>query len=373
MQGLLFNARGELIVDIDLMDISVRDLVADYNDNGEGGVVGYGGRLDIRPPFQREFVYKDKQRNAVIETINKRFPLNVMYWADRGDGSYEIIDGQQRTISVAQYVQGDFSLDELYFHNLTGDKQQHILDYKLMIYVCSGTDSEKLEWFKTINIAGEKLTDQELRNAVYAGPWVSDAKRYFSRTGCAAYQIGQPYLKGSPIRQDYLETAIRWASQGNIEDYMGRHQHNPDAVPLWERFRAVIDWIETCFTKRRKAMQSVDWGPLFDGYKDSPLDPVAIEDETKRLIGDEDVQKQSGIYPYILTRDEKYLNIRAFPQPVKQRVYEKQKGKCSYCGDVFKLSEMEADHITPWSEGGKTIEENCQMLCKDDNRKKAAK
>ena len=360
-------------MDIELMEVSVGDLVADYDDNGEGGVVGYGGSLDIRPPFQREFVYKDKQRDAVIETINRDFPLNVMYWADRGDGSYEIIDGQQRTISIAQYVQGDFSLNELYFHNLTDDKQEHILNYKLMIYVCSGTDSEKLEWFKTINIAGEKLTDQELRNAVYAGSWVSDAKRYFSRTVCAAYQIGQNYMNRSPIRQEYLETAIKWASQDNIEDYMGRHQHESNAKVLWEHFRSVIGWIEGCFTVPRKAMKSVDWGSLYDAYKDSSLDPNAIEDETQRLIGDEDVQKQSGIYPYILTRDEKHLNIRAFPQPMKQRVYEKQGGKCSYCGDAFKFSDMEADHITPWSEGGKTVEENCQILCKDDNRRKAAK
>ena len=178
-------------------------------------MVGYGGKLDIRPPFQREFIYKDKERDAVIDTIVRGFPLNVMYWADRGDGTYEIIDGQQRSISVAQYVHGDFSHlpsvdgNLCFFDNLPADKQAHILGYKLMIYVCSGTDSEKLEWFKTINIAGERLTNQELRNAVYTGPWVSDAKKYFSRNGCAAYQIGQHYLKGSPIRQDYLETAIR--------------------------------------------------------------------------------------------------------------------------------------------------------------------
>ena len=358
---------------IELNEITVEDLVEGYADDGEGGVRGYGDKLDIRPPFQREFVYKDPQRDAVIDTINKDFPLNVMYWADRGDGTYEIIDGQQRTISIARYVQGDFSLAELYFHNLPADKRDHILDYRLMVYVCSGSDSEKLEWFKTINIAGEELTDQELRNAVYAGPWVSNAKRYFSRIGCAAYQIGQHYLKRSPIRQEYLETAIRWASGNNIEDYMGGHQHDKDAEPLWEHFKAVIKWVEQTFTVHRRAMKSVDWGPLYDDHKDSPFDAEEIEQETQRLIADEEVQKHSGIYPYILTRDEKYLNIRVFTQAVKQRVYEEQDGKCAECGEPFDLSKMEADHITPWVEGGKTIRENCQMLCKEHNRRKAAR
>ena len=360
-------------MDITLREITVADLTKGYRDDGEGGVVGYDGRLDVRPKFQREFVYKDKQRDAVIATITKGFPLNVMYWADRGDDSYEIIDGQQRTISIAQYVQGDFSHEELYIHNLPADKKQHLLDYPLTVYVCSGTDSEKLDWFKTINIAGEQLTDQELRNAVYAGSWVSDAKRYFSRTGCPAYGLGQHYMTGRPIRQDYLETAIRWASHGRIEDYMGTHQHDDSAEPLWAHFREVMEWVGRTFTKRRTAMKTVDWGPLYDTHKDDPLDPKAVEEETQRLIADEDVQKHSGIYPYILTRDEKHLNIRVFTQAVKQRVYEKQNGECAECGDPFDLSQMEADHITPWIEGGKTIEENCQMLCKEHNRRKAAR
>ncbi len=193
---------------IKLKKITVRDLVEDYRDDGEGGVCGYGGKLDIRPPFQREFVYKDKQRNAVVETINQGFPLNVMYWAVREDGTYEVIDGQQRTISVAQYVEGDYSLDGLYFDNLQDDEQERILNYPLQVYICEGTDSEKLNWFKTINIAGAKLTDQELRNAVYAGSWVSDAKRYFSKPSGPAYAVGNKYVNGSPIRQEYLEIAI---------------------------------------------------------------------------------------------------------------------------------------------------------------------
>ena len=244
---------------IEQLDLTVREIVEDYDDAGEGGVTGYGGKLDIRPPFQREFIYNDKERNAVIDSILKGFPLNVMYWSDRENGEYEIIDGQQRTISVAQYVDGDFSIEGKYFHNLPSDKQELILDYKLMVYVCSGTDSEKLEWFKTINIAGKELTNQELRNAVYAGTWLSDAKRYFSRTGCAAYQIGNAYVNGSPIRQHYLETVIKWFSKDSIEDYMGTHQHDEDALPLWEYFQSVINWVESTFTNTRPTlMRGVD-------------------------------------------------------------------------------------------------------------------
>jgi len=358
---------------IKFKEITVRELANGYEDNAEGGVVGFGGKLDIRPPYQREFIYKDKQRDAVITTLTKDFPLNVMYWSVREDGYFEVIDGQQRTISVCQYVNGDFAYLNRYFHNLQDDEQEQILNYKLTVYLCSGTGSERLDWFRTINIAGEKLTDQELRNAVYAGSWVSDAKRYFSKTGCPAYGIGSDYLNGSPIRQDYLETAIKWISDGEIESYMATHQHDQNASPLWIYFQSVITWVSATFTKNRKFMKGVDWGTLYNQYKDEKYDTEKIEEETAKLILDDDVTKNSGIYPYFLTRDEKYLSIRAFSDAMKQKVYEKQKGKCVKCGKEFEMSEMEADHITPWHEGGKTIEENCQMLCKDDNRRKSGK
>ena len=362
---------------IELKKITVRELTNGYEDNAEDGVVGYGGKLDIRPSFQREFIYKDKQRDAVIDTITKKFPLNVMYWAVREDGGFEIIDGQQRTISVCQYVEGDFSVDfsgnKLAFHNLPDDKKEQILNYELTVYFCSGTDSEKLEWFKIINIAGEKLTDQELRNAVYSGSWVSDAKRYFSKNGCAAYGIGSDYLNGSPIRQEYLETAIKWISDGKIEDYMSKHQHDQNASALWRYFQDVITWVSTTFTEKRKFMKGVDWGILYNTYKDKNYNTKKIEEETAKLILDDDVTKKSGIYPYILTRDEKYLSIRAFSEAAKQKVYEKQKGICVHCKEHFEIEEMEADHIKPWHEGGKTVSENCQMLCKQDNRTKSGK
>ena len=359
---------------IELLDLTVQELVEDYEDDGEGGVIGYGGKLDIRPRFQREFVYNEKERNAVIDSILKEYPLNVMYWADREDSTFEIIDGQQRTISIAQYVEGDFSVNKQYFHNLPSDKQNLILDYELMVYVCTGTDSEKLEWFKTINIAGKVLTNQELRNAVYAGTWLSDAKKYFSRTGCVASKLGNAYVNGSPIRQEYLETVIKWISEDSIEDYMGTHQHDEKALPLWEYFKSVIEWIESTFTtKRSKFMKGVDWGTLYNDFKDTDLDADEIEEETARLILDDDVTKKAGIYPYILTREEKHLNIRAFTDSMKQKVYEKQSGVCVKCDNEFTIKEMEADHITPWSEDGKTNEDNCQMLCKKCNREKSAR
>ncbi|MBF2760613.1 MAG: DUF262 domain-containing protein [Ectothiorhodospiraceae bacterium AqS1] len=360
-------------MNIDFKKITVRDLFEGYVDRGDEGVVGYGGALDIRPPYQREFIYKDKQRDAVIDTILKGFPLNVMYWAVCSDGDFEVIDGQQRTISICRYVQGDFSFEGLYFQNRQDDAQKRILDYELMIYQCSGSDSEKLEWFKTINIAGEKLTDQELRNAVYHGPWVSEAKRYFSKMGCAAQDIGSAYMSGSAIRQDYLETAIRWASEDNIEDYMGRHQSETNANALWLYFQGVIEWVKMTFTRKRKEMKSVDWGTLYGEFKDAKLDPKALEEKIVELMMDDDVTSKKGVYPYVLTHEERHLNIRAFTEAQKRAAYERQKGICSACGERFEIEEMEADHITPWHEGGKTDDGNCQMLCKDDNRRKSGK
>lgn len=360
-------------MNIDLQEITVKELIQGYQDNEENGVVGFNGMLDIRPPYQREFIYKDKQRDAVIDTIIKNFPLNVMYWAVREDNGYEVIDGQQRTISICQYVEGDFSYKNRYFDNLLKDEQDQILNYKIMVYLCSGTDSEKLEWFKTINIAGEKLTDQELRNAVYSGLWVSDAKRYFSKNNCAAYGLGGNYLTGTPIRQDFLETTIKWISGGNIEQYMAKQQHEPTANELWLYFQSVINWVKAVFPNYRKEMKGIQWGFLYNNFKDGKYDTKNIEKQIVALMQDEDVTNKKGIYEYILTGSEKYLNIRTFSDNQKREAYERQNGVCVKCGNHFELSGMEADHITPWHEGGKTTLENCQMLCQEDNRRKSGK
>lgn len=361
-------------MEVNLKEITVRDLVANYQDNEENGVVGYGGKLDIRPPFQREFVYNDKQQKAVIDTVTKGFPLNVMYWAVRDNDDekpYEIIDGQQRTLSICKYINGEFSFKNLYFHNLEKDQKEQILNYQLTVYVCEGSDSEKLEWFKTINIAGEELTDQELRNAVYHGPWVTDAKRYFSKTGCPAYQIGSDYLRGTPIRQDYLETTIKWKSNNNIEDYMAQNQLEENAQELWNYFLEVIEWVEKTFPNYRNEMKGLAWGELYSVHKDKDLDPEILEKEIVELMKDEDVTNKRGIYLYLLTEQERHLNIRTFNNREKREAYTRQEGICPNCEDKFKIEEMEADHITPWHLGGKTIPENCQMLCKECNRRKS--
>lgn len=358
-------------MNIELKKITVRELTNGYEDNDEAGVVGYDGKLDIRPPYQREFVYGDKERNAVINTVQKDFPLNVMYWSVREDGNFEVIDGQQRTISICQYVNGDFSIDGLAFHNLTKDKKDQILDYKLMVYFCSGTDSEKLDWFETINIAGKELTDQELRNAVYSGSWVSDAKRYFSKNNRP--KIGDDYLTGSANRQEYLETAINWISNGQIKQYMSDHQHDPTAIELWNYFQSVINWVKAVFPKYRREMKGIEWGFLYNDFKDQKFDPKKLEEQIAKLMEDEDVGSKKGIYPYVLTGKEKFLNIRAFSPNQKREAYERQKGICVVCKEHFEIEEMEADHITPWHLGGKTSADNCQLLCQEDNRRKSGK
>jgi len=358
---------------IELKQISIKEVIEGYKNDDEEGVVGYNGKLNIRPKYQREFVYKDKQRNAVIETIRKEFPLNVMYWVKNKDESFEVMDGQQRTISFCEYVAGKFSLNFQYFHNLEEDEKKQILNYKLMIYFCEGEDKEKLDWFEIINIAGEQLTDQELKNAIYIGTWLTDAKRHFSKTGCPAYNLSSDYMKGTPIRQDYLETAISWISNGEIKEYMAKNQNKPNANELWLYFQGVINWVKATFPNYRKEMKGIDYGSLYNEYKDKEFDSKKIEKEIKELMQDEDVTKKSGIYPYVITRNEKYLSIRSFTDKMKREAYERQEGICPKCKEHFEIEEMEADHIDPWHEGGKTIAENCKMLCKHDNRIKSGK
>lgn len=382
---------------IELLPLTVRDLVEDYEDNDELGVRAYGGRLDVRPPYQREFVYKDKQRDAVLETLRRDFPLNVMYWAvidDPGDDGveYEIIDGQQRTISICQYVEGDFSIEidghQMAFHNLQDDQQEQILNYELMVYLCQGTDSEKLDWFKTINIAGEELTDQELRNAVYHGPWVSAAKRYFSKTGCPAYAIASDYMTGSPIRQDYLETAIQWLNDGKVDEYMRDHQHDSNANALWLYFKGVVDWVETTFTKKRKQMKNVKWGPLYNQYKKASFDPAKLEERVATLMADVDVKDKRGIYEFLLggEKDTRLLDVRVFDDKTKLAAYGQQTkvaesngtSNCPMCAGgtnnnatrIYEIEEMDADHVTAWSKGGPSDLSNCEMLCVPHNRSK---
>lgn len=358
----------------DFPTITVRQLVQNYGDRGEEGVRGYDGKLNIRPAYQREFIYKEKQRNEVIHTTRKNFPLNTMYWVVAGEG-FELMDGQQRTVSICQYVQGDFAVEidgsPMFFNNLTAEKQKQILDYELSVYVCEGTEGEKLDWFKIINIAGEKLTEQELRNAIYTGPWLADAKRWFSRSSCPAYQIAEKYVNGSPIRQDFLEKALEWISGDKIEDYMSRRQHDADAQELWQYFQEVIAWVGRTFPGYRKIMKGLDWGQFYNAHKNDKLNAAKLEQRIVTLIDDDEVDNKKGIYEYLLTGNEKTLSLRAFDEKTKVKTYEKQKGICPICKKHYSFDEMEADHILPWSKQGKTIPENCQMLCKMDNRTKS--
>ena len=358
---------------IELNQIPIHKLFEGYRNSDEEGVVGYGGKLNIRPKYQREFVYKAEQRNAVIDSIRQGYPLNVMYWVKNEDGTFEVLDGQQRSISICEYLSDNFSVNDLKFNNLTSDQKEKILNYELMVYFCEGTDSEKLAWFEIVNIAGAVLTKQELRNAVYTGTWLSDAKKQFSKTNCPAARIGINYLTGTPIRQDYLETALDWISNGEIKKYMSEHQHDHTANELWSYFQNVITWIDSAFPNYRKEMKGINWGSLYNQYKGKNLDPVALEEEIAKLMQDDDVGNKKGIYLYVLEKDEKHLNIRVFSDSMKREAYERQKGICKSCSKHFSIGEMEGDHIDPWHSGGKTNANNCQMLCKPCNRRKSGK
>ena len=356
--------------------IKIREISENYKDDGEGGVYAYNGKLVCRPAYQREYIYKNAQRDAVIDSVMKNRPLNVMYWSKTGDDTYEIIDGQQRTISICQYINKDFSINHRFFHNLLDSEKETLLDYELDIYICEGTDAEKLDWFRTINIAGAILTNQELLNAAYTGPWLADAKEHFSKQNCVASQKGEGYVKGNPIRQEYLEKTLKWIADRDglkdIQDYMAIHQHDTDANELWMYYQDVVDWAKRLFPNVRKKITDVqEWGFLYNKYHSNNYNSNELRANLIDLLKDEDVTKPSGIIPYLLSErgvhDEKALAIRAFSEAQKIKKYEEQKGICPKCGKEFDYSEMEGDHIIPWSKGGKTSYDNLQMLCKRCN------
>ena len=361
---------------IELQKIKVKDLARNYtNDLETGSVVGFNGQLNIRPPYQREFVYKEKQRELVIHTVRQSFPLNTFYWSKNRDNSYEVLDGQQRTISVCDFINGVFSINvngnQKFFHNFSQEEKNLIMNYELQVYICEGTEAEKLEWFRVINIAGEQLTNQELLNAAYTGPWLSDAKLKFSKQQGQAYQISQNYMWGSPIRQDYLEEALNWISNGTIDTYMARHQNDFNANELWTYFSSVIDWVKRTFPNYRREMKGIAWGTLYNNYKDEVLDPVELEDKIFNLMQDEEVTRRKGIYAYVLSGDEKFLSLRAFSEKDKRAKYEQQQGICPICREHFEYEEMQGDHNIPWSRGGKTTYDNLVMLCHRCNQEKS--
>ena len=383
------------------MEITIRELVDGYKNtvdaksgqSGPGDVVGFGGELIIRPAFQRNFIYDLKAQQAVIDTISKDYPLNVMYWGKNVDGDYEMIDGQQRTISICEYVTDQFFCSGLFgepkprkFHELKSHEKEAILDkYDLMIFLCKGDEDQRLDWFRTINIAGKALSDQELLNAVKRGPWTTAVKEEFGGSNTRGYRLGKRYVKGDVNRQDYVATAIRWLAtaegyKGNdaIAEYMGNHRNDTDdAAPVLAHFRKVIKWVKTTFPNYREVMKGVDWGALYNEFKDADLDADKLEAQIKVEMEDPDVTDDSGVYWYVLTDQRKHLNIRAFNARLKRVVYERQKGRCANLecpskGKKFKLAEMHGDHIKPWSKGGKTDLANCRMLCAGCNLERGA-
>ena len=357
--------------------IKVRDIIQGYQNDEENGVVAYGGNLNVRPKYQREFIYKPDQQVAVINTVFNGFPLNTMYWVDNEDGTYEVLDGQQRTLSICSFAIGGFSYNGLYIHNIKTtypEMYERFMDYELCVFVCRGTKEEQLEWFRVVNTYGEKLNDQELRNVSFTGPWLTSAKKFFSKTNCPAAQIAEGYVDGSPIRQDILEEVLIWVSgsKNNITEYMAQHQHDENAKHLVEYFTDVINWVKETFPNYRKEMKGIAWGLLYNEYGEEDLDPDELEEIIHRLMMDEEVTKRKGIYEYVLSGDERKLSVRSFPEAIKRRKYEQQKGYCPVCGKHYAYGSMQADHIIPWSKGGKTVEDNCQLLCRRCNTDKSS-
>lgn len=409
-----------LTMSINLTQIKLRDLFDGYVNSDEDGVIGYHGRLDIRPKYQREFIYGEKEQIAVIDTVKQGFPLNTMYWAvardengDKilnadGEETYELMDGQQRTISICEFLANHVVVNFQKFFNIqksTPDIAEKILDYELQVYICDGSVSEKLAWFKTINIAGKPLTEQELLNAQYVGEWLTKAKEYFSKTNCNAAELmvirgkkASEYMSGSPIRQDYLSTVLQWIAdyQGLTprsdagDTYMANHQGDTTASEIKNYYVSVMEWVGSKFKVYRKEMKGLPWGIWYNKYQAGKCagqliekTPDEIEDEIKKLIDDDDVGTVKGIYEYLIDGEEKHLSIRTFDKKLAKKVYEAQGHKCPYCDKKidghtypagvteYTFDEMEADHIVPWSKGGKTEESNCQMLCKWHNGHKS--
>lgn len=372
--------------------ISVRDLSRNYIDQGDNGVFTYNSSntdssplLVCRPQYQRAFVYTTEESVDLIKSIMKGYPIGLFYWVETNndpDHDYELMDGQQRTISICSYINGDFAVDKRFFYNLADDEKKQILDYQIMVNICEGTDqSSKLEWFKIINKSGEPLTSQELRNAVYAGPWLTDAKLYFSKPGGPAVKLSDGYVNtGKVNRQELLERALKWIdyrdSFKDVREYMAKHQLDKDANDLWQYFQDVVNWAKKIFPKtNKKLLVTQDWGKLYHDYHDQTYNPNDLQDEVDKLTLDDDVTSTSGIVPYVLSDetvvDQKLLHIRTFSRRDMLKKYKEQDGICPACGKHYEFNEMEGDHIVPWSAGGRTEYSNLQMLCKSDNKRKS--
>lgn len=365
-----------------------------YNELEGKGLYGLSGKLTIQPEYQRNYIYADGKRDvAVIDSILKGYPIGLIYFVEPSEGKYEVLDGQQRITSLGRFLTDKFAIKDKngmqqYFSGLDKDKQDLIKNTKLTIYICQGEETEIKEWFRTINIVGVSLVNQELLNAIYSGPFVTAAKAEFSNSQNAMVQKWKAYVSGDVKRQAFLERALDWVSKGDIEGYMSRHRYDTDIRELKTYFMTVIDWADGVFQNVYPEMCGLEWGRLYEIYHNVPYNPDEVTERVRALYGDEFVYERKGIFEYVLggEQEKRLLNVRVFDDRTKKKVYASQTAKaetehisnCPYCAmsegpnrtRIYKLSEMDADHVTAWSHGGSTDEANCQMLCKTHNRAK---
>ena len=379
-------------------DITVKDICEGfvYNELEGKGLFGLFGKLTIQPEYQRNYIYAEgdgKREMAVIESILKGYPIGLIYFNKISDNSLEVLDGQQRITSVGRFITDKFAIKDengmpQIFSNMAKDKKDKILETKLLIYECEGTESQIKEWFKTINIAGVPLVPQELLNAIYSGPFVTLGKEEFSNSQNSNIQKWSVYIKGSANRQAFFERALDWVSNGNIDDYMSRHRNDKNINELKKYFNSVIDWISSVFTDVESEMCGLEWGRLYEQYHKKSYDPKKVSAEVRKLYSDPYIKNRKGIFEFILggSVDTKLLEVRIFDEAIKKAIYATQTAKakkksesnCSHCAighdankeKIWSLSEMDADHVSAWSKGGTTSAKNCQMLCKTHNRAK---
>jgi 5-methylcytosine-specific restriction endonuclease McrA len=380
-------------------NITVKDICDGflYNELEGKGLFGLSGKLTIQPEYQRNYIYADGKRDvAVINSLLKGYPLGLIYFNKVADNNFEVLDGQQRITSFGRYVTNKFAITDgngkpQYFDGIAKDKQKRILETPMLIYVCEGEESEIKEWFRTINISGVPLNEQEINNAVFSGPFVTLAKEEFSNSQNANIQKWSAYVRGSANRQDFLERALDWVSKGNNVDYMSKHRYDTNISELKNYFNSVIDWTSSVFEDVESEMCGLDWGRLYETYHKQPYNQKKVSEQVKLLYGDPYLKKRKGIFEYILggSEDTKLLEIRVFDEADKKSVYTKQTKKakekeisnCPLCAlgnnsnknRIYSLKEMDADHVTAWSKGGKTDIKNCEMLCKTHNRAKGNK